>query len=46
MPDNCSPIEPEIPNAATVAAMQEARQGELPAWGSVLGLMSDLNSED
>ncbi|MGA2746568.1 MAG: hypothetical protein ABSE44_17875 [Candidatus Sulfotelmatobacter sp.] len=40
------PHETEIPNAATAAAIQEARQGELPAFDSVAELMAKLNSED
>jgi DNA-damage-inducible protein J len=46
MTDHYLPRESEIPNAATVAAMEEARQGELPAFNSVAELMAELNSED
>jgi DNA-damage-inducible protein J len=46
MTENWSPIEPEVPNTATVVAIQEARRGGLPTFNSVLDLMADLNSED
>jgi predicted transcriptional regulator len=35
-----------LPNAATVAAMREARNGGLPSFHSVSDLMADLNAED
>jgi len=41
-----NPLPFEIPNAATAAAIEEARQGELPTFNSVADLMADLNSED
>lgn len=34
------------PNAETLAAMEEARQGNLPSFGSVADLMTDLNRAD
>jgi hypothetical protein len=34
------------PNAATVSAMQEARNGGLPSSRNVTDLMADLNAED
>jgi DNA-damage-inducible protein J len=40
------PFEPLIPNDATIAAMKEARRGNLPAFASVEALMADLNAED
>jgi DNA-damage-inducible protein J len=40
------PFEVKVPNAATAAAMQEARKGGLPSFGSVSELMSDLNADD
>jgi len=46
MTDNHLPQELEIPNAATAAAIEEARQGELPTFNSVAELMADLSSED
>jgi len=40
------PFEPLIPNATTIAAMQEARKGGLPRFTSVKALMDDLNADD
>lgn len=40
------PFDPLIPNAKTIAAMREARDGSLPSFGSVEDLMADLNAED
>jgi DNA-damage-inducible protein J len=40
------PFEIKTPNAATVAAMEEARNGGLPSFRSVSELMADLNAED
>ena len=40
------PFEPLIPNEETIAAMKEARLGELPAFDSVDELMANLNAED
>ena len=40
------PFEVKTPNAATVAAMREARKGGLPVHHSVSDLMADLNAED
>ena len=40
------PFEVRVPNAATTAAMREARQGELPSFKNVSELMADLNAED
>ena len=40
------PFEVKVPNATTVAAMQEARKGRLPSFRSVSDLMDDLNAED
>jgi hypothetical protein len=34
-----------LPNAATAAAMQEARHGGLPAFRNVSDLMADLNAK-
>jgi len=45
MPDESTPSELDVPNAATVAAMQEARKGGLPSFNSVSDLMDDLNAE-
>jgi DNA-damage-inducible protein J len=40
------PFEPLVPNDETIAAMQEARRGNLPAFATVEGLMTDLNADD
>jgi DNA-damage-inducible protein J len=40
------PFEVKAPNATTAAAMQEARDGELPSFRNVSDLMADLNAED
>lgn len=40
------PFEALVPNATTVAAMQEARRGGLPRFGDVAALMADLDADD
>jgi DNA-damage-inducible protein J len=40
------PFDVKTPNAATVAAMDEARRGGLPSFHNVSDLMADLNAED
>jgi DNA-damage-inducible protein J len=40
------PFEVKVPNAATAAAMREARKGGLPSFDSVAELMGDLNAKD
>ena len=40
------PFEVKAPNAATAAAMQEARKGGLRSFHGVSGLIADLNAED
>lgn len=40
------PFEARVPNAETVAAMQEARSGKLPLFETVEELMADLNAPD
>jgi DNA-damage-inducible protein J len=40
------PFEVRVPNAKTVAAMQEARNGVLRSFNNVPALMDDLNAED
>jgi DNA-damage-inducible protein J len=40
------PFEPLIPNAKTIAAMEEARRGELIHVGTVSDLMAELNADD
>jgi DNA-damage-inducible protein J len=40
------PFEPLVPNARTIAAMKEARQGGLKSFATVQDLMADLNADD
>lgn len=40
------PFEPLIPNAQTIAAMREARKGNLKSLDSIDDLMTDLNEKD
>ena len=40
------PFEPLIPNETTIAAMREARTGNLKSFDSVGALMADLHAED
>ena len=40
------PFEPLVPNATTIAAMKEARQGGLKSFDTVQDLMADLNADD
>jgi len=40
------PFEPLIPNAVTIAAMKEARAGNLPSTKSVAGLLDALHADD
>lgn len=40
------PFEPLVPNAETIEAMKEARQGKLSSSDSVDELMADLNADD
>ena len=40
------PFEPLIPNAETIAAMKEARKGNMQSFDSIDDLMTDLNAED
>ena len=40
------PFDPLIPNAATIAAMREARVGGLKSFDSVDALMADLHAKD
>ena len=40
------PFEPLVPNATTIAAMKEARQGGLKSFANVQDLMTDLNADD
>lgn len=40
------PFDLLVPNAETIAAMKEARQGKLPAFATVEELMANLNAPD
>ena len=40
------PFEPLIPNAVTIAAMKEARAGNLASFASVEALMTDMHADD
>ena len=40
------PFEPLVPNATTIAAMKEARQGGLKSFANAQDLMADLNADD
>ena len=40
------PFAPLIPNATTIKAMKEARNGGLPQFDSVQALMDDLHAQD
>ncbi|MDR1277025.1 MAG: type II toxin-antitoxin system RelB/DinJ family antitoxin [Candidatus Accumulibacter sp.] len=40
------PFEPLVPNETTLAAMREARAGNLKRFDSVEALMADLHAED
>ncbi|OXE35955.1 MAG: type II toxin-antitoxin system antitoxin, RelB/DinJ family [Phenylobacterium zucineum] len=44
--DKALPFEPLIPNETTIAAMREARGGNLKSFSSVEDLMADLNADD
>jgi len=44
--DKAMPFSPLIPNAATIAAMKEARAGNLPRAHSVKELFEALNEDD
>ena len=44
--DKALPFEPLIPNAETIAAMEDARAGKLIKVGTVDDLMADLNADD
>lgn len=40
------PFNVQVPNETTVAAMEEARRGDLKSFDSVTDLMADLNADD
>jgi DNA-damage-inducible protein J len=44
--EHALPFDPLIPNAVTIAAMKEAREGKMASFDSVEALMADLHSDD
>ena len=44
--EHALPFSPLVPNAETIEAMKEARQGNLDSFDSVDDLMADLNADD
>lgn len=44
--DGALPFDPLVPNAVTIAAMREARAGNLPSVNSIAELMADLHSDE
>lgn len=44
--EHALPFDPLVPNAVTIAAMKEAREGNLPSAKSVDELMVALNADD
>ncbi len=44
--EHALPFDLLIPNATTIAAMKEARAGNLPRANSIAELMADLNADD
>jgi len=44
--EKAMPFEPLVPNATTIAAMEEARRGGLPRYNTVQDLMDALNAPD
>lgn len=44
--DKAMPFEPLIPNAKTIAAMEELMRGEGKSFSSIADLMADLNADD
>ncbi|QMW21858.1 type II toxin-antitoxin system RelB/DinJ family antitoxin [Sandaracinobacteroides saxicola] len=44
--DKALPFDPLVPNAETIAAMEQARAGGLPRFKSVDALMADLDADD
>lgn len=44
--DKAMPFEPLIPNAKTIAAMEESMRGEGKSFSSIADLMADLNADD
>lgn len=44
--EHALPFDPLVPNEVTIAAMKEAREGNLPSAKSIDELMAALNADD
>lgn len=44
--EKCLPFAPFEPNAETIEAMKEAREGKLQSFDNIDDLMADLNADD
>ena len=44
--EHALPFDPWIPNATTIAAMKEARVGNLAKFNSIEALMTDLHADN
>jgi DNA-damage-inducible protein J len=44
--DKALPFEPLVPNATTIAAMKEARAGNLPRANTIEEMMASLHADD
>ena len=44
--EHALPFDPLVPNETTIAAMKEARAGNLPSANSIEELMAALNADD
>ena len=44
--EHALPFDPLVPNAVTIAAMKEARAGNLPSANNIKELMAALNADD
>ena len=44
--DQALPFDPLVPNADTIAAMRDARLGNVQSFDTVEALMDDLNAPD
>lgn len=44
--EHALPFDPLVPNETTIAAMKEARSGNLASFDSVEALMADLQADD
>ena len=44
--EHALPFDPLIPNAKTIEAMKEAREGKLASFDSVDALIADLHADD